>query len=45
MTVRYQIWRVRHQAKVLSKRSRGSITAKVEGIAVGEFRRGKEVKR
>ncbi len=45
MITRFVIWKARHSAKVLSKYQRDwPIEARVDGILVGKFKRGKEVR-
>jgi hypothetical protein len=45
MITRFNTWRVRRKAKYLSRYSCCSIIARIGEVTVGEFRRGKEVKR
>ncbi len=44
MIIRYQVWRSRGRAKHLSRHSRITIVALVNGVTVGKFFHGKEVK-
>lgn len=44
MIIRYKIWKARGIARAISKKSPLEIYAQVDGITVGKFRRGRELK-
>jgi hypothetical protein len=43
--IRFEIWRVRRRARLLSRiYTDGNVNAQVEGVPVGKFFKGKEVR-
>jgi hypothetical protein len=44
MWIRYEIWKARYRARVLSRHSNLEILASLNSVPLGNFRKGKEVK-